>query len=50
LVKAVVSDLHEREQRLTASFGTTYMELAAFQEQLSALADGKTDEAVLTGR
>jgi hypothetical protein len=50
LVEAVVSDLFERGQRLTASFSTTYMEVATFREHLSTLADGEADEAVLTGR
>lgn len=49
LVDAVVSDLFERDQRLTASFSTTYTDVARFLEQLSTLAGGGADEAVLTG-
>ena len=50
LVEAVVSDLYERDQRLTVSFTTTYSDVATFLKQLSTLADGGTDEAVLTGQ
>jgi hypothetical protein len=50
LVEAVVSDQCERDHRLTASFSTTYAEVASFLEQLSALADGGADEALLTGQ
>jgi hypothetical protein len=50
LVETVVSDLYERNQRLTTSFSTTYTEVASFVEELSALAGGGADEAVLTGQ
>ena len=50
LVEAVVSDLYERDQRLTVSFTTTYSDVATFLKQLSTLADGGADEAVLTGQ
>jgi hypothetical protein len=50
LVEAAVSDLYERDQRLTASFIATYSDVATFLEQLSTLADGGADEAVLTGQ
>ena len=50
LVEAVVSDLYERDQRLTVSFTTTYSDVAMFLKQLSTLADGGADEAVLTGQ
>ncbi len=44
-----VADLYEVRQRLTATFATSYVEVAAFKQQLDALAEGRTDQALLTG-
>lgn len=50
LVEARISDLYEPTQRVVANFNTTYMEVAAFREQLNSLANAGADEAVLVGR
>ena len=44
-----IADLYDLDQRLTASFSTTYSELETFRVQLIALAEGQANEAMLTG-
>ena len=48
-VSVEIADLYEVRQRLTASFSTSYVEVAAFKQQLDALSEGRTDQALLTG-
>jgi hypothetical protein len=50
IAEVQVADLHDLKQRVSATFGTTYAEIATFGEQLTSLTDGSANEALLGGR
>lgn len=49
IAEAIVADLHNLNQRVSATFSTTYAEAEVFRQQLDALVGGRTNEAELTG-
>ncbi len=49
-VRVLVSDLYERDQKLSVSFATTYSEIASFSEALVSLSRDEIEVATLSGR
>jgi hypothetical protein len=44
-----IADLYDQGQRVIAAFSTTYAEVDVFRQQLTALANGRADDAELSG-